>query len=108
MRHLYRTKSHDEASIYKAQRGLQNSLPGDNQVGLPKPLARDRVDPAKAVATLDLALLKAEIECRIYKRPIEDIAKDFPYEPLQGEVRAVIIAAWQRGGMLPRRRLLSN
>jgi hypothetical protein len=75
--------------------------PEDNQVGLPKPLARDRVEAAKAVATLDLALLKAEIECGIYKRPIEDIAKDFRYDPLPGEVRAVIVAAWQRGGMLP-------
>ena len=75
--------------------------PEDNQVGLPKPLARDRVEVAKAVAMLDLALLKAEIECGIYKRPIEEIAKDFRYDPLPTEVRAVIIAAWQRGGLLP-------
>jgi len=29
------------------------------------------------------------------------IAKEFQYEPLLGEVRAVIVAAWRRGGMLP-------
>jgi len=28
------------------------------------------------------------------------VAKDFRYEPLAPEVRAVIIAAWMRGGML--------
>jgi hypothetical protein len=33
---------------------------------------------------LDLALLKAEIECGLYKKPIEEIAKSFSYEPLPG------------------------
>jgi hypothetical protein len=51
---------------------------------------------------LDLALLKAEIECGLYKKPIEEIAKTIHYEPLPGEVRAVVIAAWSRGGLLPR------
>jgi hypothetical protein len=32
---------------------------------------------------------------------MEQLAKEIHYEPLPGEVRAVIIAAWQRGGLLP-------
>jgi len=55
---------------------------------------------AKTIVMLDLALQKAEIDNGLYKRPIEDVTKDFRYEPLPGEVRAVIVAAWQRGGLL--------
>lgn len=51
---------------------------------------------------LDLAILKAEIETGMYKKPIDAIAKEFQYEPLSGDVRAVVIAAWSRGGLLPR------
>jgi hypothetical protein len=38
----------------------------------------------------------------MYKKPIDALAKEIHYEPLPGEVRAVIIAAWTRGGLLPR------
>jgi hypothetical protein len=38
----------------------------------------------------------------MYKKPIAAISKEFQYEPLPGEVRAVIIAAWTREGLLPR------
>jgi hypothetical protein len=65
------------------------------------PRTQDRVEAAKSVVMLDLALLKAEIETGMYKRPIEDLAKTIRYEPLAGEVRLAIIAAWQRGGLLP-------
>jgi hypothetical protein len=75
--------------------------PEDNQVGLPKPLARDRVEAAKAVAMLDLALLKAEIECGIYKKPIEAIAKEFHYDPLPADVRIVVVERWRSFGLLP-------
>ena len=34
------------------------------------------------------------------KKPITELAKEVHYEPLPGEVRAVVIAAWQRGGLL--------
>ena len=51
---------------------------------------------------LDLALLKAEIECGMYKKPIEMLAREVHYEPLPPEVRMVVIAAWQRGGLLPK------
>jgi hypothetical protein len=50
---------------------------------------------------LDLALLKAEIETGMYKKPIELLAKEIHYEPLPDEIRAVIIASWKRGGLLP-------
>jgi hypothetical protein len=69
--------------------------------GMPRPIARDRIEAAKAVVMMDLAVLNAEMAAGLYKKPIEEIAKAFSYEPLPGEVRAVIIAAWQRGGLLP-------
>jgi hypothetical protein len=62
---------------------------------------RDRVEAAKTVVMLDLALLKAEIETGIYKKPIEVLAKEIRYDPLPDDVRTVIIAAWSRGGLLP-------
>jgi hypothetical protein len=36
------------------------------------------------------------------KKPIEVLAKEVHYEPLPEEVRVVIIAAWTRGGLLPK------
>jgi hypothetical protein len=50
---------------------------------------------------LDLALLKAEIECGMYKKPIEVLAREVHYEPLPLEVCAVVIAEWTRGGIAP-------
>ena len=38
---------------------------------------------------LDLAVLNAEIETGMYKKPIEVIAKEIPYEPLPSELPAV-------------------
>jgi hypothetical protein len=71
--------------------------------GVPKPLAKDRVEAAKAVVQLDLAILQAEAAAGMYRKSPEDLAKSIPpYEPLPGEVRAVIVAAWQRGGLLPK------
>jgi hypothetical protein len=66
-----------------------------------QPRAQDRIEAAKTVVMMDLALLQAEITNGLYKKPIEEIAKAFAYEPLPGEVRVAVIAAWQRGGMLP-------
>jgi len=37
----------------------------------------------------------------MYKKPVEELAKEFRYEPLLEEIRRVIIASWQRGGLLP-------
>jgi hypothetical protein len=61
----------------------------------------DITEAVKTVVMLDLALLKAEIETGTYKKPIKALAADIRYEPLPGEIRAVIIA-WQRGGLPPK------
>ena len=69
--------------------------------GAPRPLARDVAEAAKNVVMLDLALLKAEIETGMYKKPIEALAKDITYQPLPEEIRTVVITSWRRGGLLP-------
>ena len=75
--------------------------PETASVGVPKPLARDRIEAAKNVVMMDLALLSAEIANGMYKKPIEAIVKEYRYDPLPDEVRAVIVASWKRGGLLP-------
>ena len=70
--------------------------------GVPKPLARDRVEAAKSVVMLDLAVLNAEAAAGMFKKPVDQLVKEFRYDPLPDDVRAVIVAAWTRGGMLPR------
>jgi hypothetical protein len=75
--------------------------PENAVLGVAKPLAKDRVEAAKSIVMLDLALLSAEIANGLYKKPIEALAKEIHYEPLPDEVRAVIIASWKRGGLLP-------
>jgi hypothetical protein len=65
--------------------------------GPPRPRMADKVEAAKSVAMLDLALLKAEIETGMFKKPIELLAKEVYYE----EIRLAIIAAWHRGSNLP-------
>jgi hypothetical protein len=66
-----------------------------------RPRAQDRIEAAKNVVMMDLALLSAEIANGMYKKPIDVIAKEFRYDPLSDEVRMVVIAAWKRGGVLP-------
>lgn len=73
----------------------------DAHPGERPPQKRDVVEAAKSVAMLDLALLKAEIECGMYKKPIEQLAKEVHYEPLPEEIRTAVIAAWRRGSQLP-------
>jgi hypothetical protein len=76
---------------------------GDNEGanGMARPRALDRVEAAKSVVMLDLALLKAEIETGMYKKPIEKLAADIRYEPLPPEIRAVVIKSWANFGLLP-------
>jgi hypothetical protein len=69
--------------------------------GLPKPLARDRVEAAKSVVMLDLAVLNAEAAAGMFKKPVDQLVKEYCYDPLPDEVRAVTIAWWKRGGPLP-------
>jgi hypothetical protein len=75
--------------------------PEDHVEGMPRPLAKDRVEAAKSVVMLDLAILNAEAAAGLFKKPIDVLAREIHYEPLAPEVRMVIIAAWKRGGMLP-------
>jgi hypothetical protein len=65
-------------------------------------LEDDVVEATKTIAMLDLALLKAEIETGMYKKPIEVLAREVHHKPLPPEVRAVVIAAWTPGGLLPK------
>lgn len=65
------------------------------------PYKEDVVEAARQIVTLDLALLKAEIECRICHKPLAEIVEGYAYDPLPGEIRAVVIAAWARVGLLP-------
>jgi hypothetical protein len=37
----------------------------------------------------------------MYKKPLDAIVKQYRYDPLPDEVRAVIVATWTRGGLLP-------
>lgn len=74
----------------------ENSLPG-----IKAPLPMDILEAAKNIVMLDIAVMKAEIDNGMYKKPIEERAKEVRYEPLAPEVRAVVIAAWTRGGLLP-------
>jgi len=60
------------------------------------------VDAAKNVVMMDLALLSAEIANGMYKKPIDVMAREFRYDPLPPKVRVAVIAAWTRGGLLPR------
>jgi len=69
--------------------------------GIKPPFHSEIIDAAKTIVMLDLALMKAEIDNGLYKRPVEALAREMRYEPLPEEVRTVIIAAWMRGGLLP-------
>lgn len=75
--------------------------PDDNLQGMPKPLAKDRIEAAKNVVMMDLALLNAEIANGMYKKPIEVLAKEIHYDPLPDDVRIVVIQSWRNFGLLP-------
>jgi len=69
--------------------------------GVRPPLDKDVIEAAKNVVMMDLALLQAEIANGMYKNPLDAIVREFRYDPLPDEVRAVIVASWTRGGLLP-------
>ena len=64
--------------------------------------SKDRVEAAKALVMLNLAVFKAELETGIFKKPVDATATEFQYDSLPNEVRTVVIAAWSREGLLPR------
>jgi hypothetical protein len=75
--------------------------PDDNLQGIPKPLARDRIEAAKNVVMTDLALLNAEIANGMYKKLVEALAKEIRNDPLPEDVRIVVIQSWRNLGLLP-------
>lgn len=75
--------------------------PENGTPGVPKPLARDRIEAAKNVVMMDLALLQAELANGMYKKPVEELAKAIRYEPLPDDVRVIVIQSWKNFGMLP-------
>jgi hypothetical protein len=65
-----------------------------------KPWHSEVTEAGKAIVAMDLAILKAEIDNGLYRRPMEAIAKEFQYEPLAGEVRTIVIQSWRNFGVL--------
>lgn len=57
---------------------------------------------AKNIVMMDLAILQAEAAAGMYKKLMEVLAREVHYEPLSPVIRTVVIAAWTRGGLLPR------
>jgi hypothetical protein len=57
--------------------------------------------PDAAERLQDMALLNAEIETGMFKKPVEVLARQIHYELLPADVRAAVIAAWVRGGLSP-------
>lgn len=88
------------SSATVSRRSSSGSLTPENP-GERKPSNKDVIEAEKNIVMMDLAVLSTEMTAGIYKRPIADIAKAFHCEPLPPEVREVIAAAWQRGGLLP-------
>ncbi len=66
------------------------------------PANRDVNEAAKNIVMMDLAILQAEAAAGMCKKPIEILAREVHYEPLPAEVRTVVLAAWTRGGLLPK------
>ncbi len=66
-----------------------------------KPLARDKVEAAKSVVMLDLAILNAEAAAGMYKKPVEVLAKEIRYDPLRSATAGSAssdyrsVAAWK-------------
>lgn len=65
------------------------------------PYNEDVIEAATKLVMLDLALLKAEIDCGMYKKPVEVIARELRYDPLPPEIRVVVMQSWRNFGMLP-------
>jgi hypothetical protein len=75
--------------------------PKNAQSGIPRSTAKDRRKPRRALScsTWPSSTLRSPMGCT--RKTWRLRAKEVHYEPLPGEVRAIVIAAWQRGGLLP-------
>jgi acyl-CoA reductase-like NAD-dependent aldehyde dehydrogenase len=62
---------------------------------------RDVNEAAKNIVMIDLAIHQAEAAAGMYKKPVEVLAREVRYDPLPPETRMIVIAAWERGGLLP-------
>ena len=68
------------------------------EISQSNPEDEDAIEAAKNFALLDLALLKAEIECGMCKKPIEVLAREVHYEPLPLEACALLLLQRGRAG----------
>jgi hypothetical protein len=66
------------------------------------PANRDVNEAAKNIVMMDLAILQAEAAAGMYKKPIDVLAREIHYDPLPHETRMLVIAAWERGDMVPK------
>jgi hypothetical protein len=74
---------------------------------IPKPLARDKVEAAKNVVMLDLAILNAEAAAGMFKKPIEALAKESTTSRYQGKC-VLLLSRRGRAGDCCRGRLSSG
>jgi hypothetical protein len=65
------------------------------------PYNEDVIEAAKNFAMLDMALLKAEIDCGMYKKPLDAVTMEVRYQPLPPEVRMVIVNSLRNFDLLP-------
>lgn len=65
------------------------------------PSNRDVNEACKNMVMMDLAILQAEAAAGMYKKPVDQLVKEFRYDPLPDEIRVAVIASWKRGGLLP-------
>jgi hypothetical protein len=63
--------------------------------------ARQRFSRVTRWETAGARRVQAEAAAGMYKKRIEVLAREVHYEPLPPELRAVVIAAWRRGDLLP-------
>ena len=73
----------------------------DDHPGERKPAKKDVIEAVKTLVMLDIAVFNAETAHGLYKKTPQELANVVHYEPLPPEVRAVVIAAWVRGGLVP-------
>jgi hypothetical protein len=66
------------------------------------PANKDVNEAAKNIVMMDLAILSAESAAGLYRKPVDALVREIHYDPLPQETRMLVIAAWERGDMLPK------
>ena len=66
-----------------------------------EPYAEDVIEACKNLVMLDIALLKAEIDCGMY-RDEQEAAAALHYAPMSAERRVIVINAFIAWGLLPK------